>query len=117
MFDARTHVFELERILLIRALRVAHRDAGLPDASDAFDDQRLVAIMERLIAPEEERSRLLRIEHGTQVQHGLLGPVFRCAFRADTQIIVLGRHKHLVRVLERALLDAIDPDHEGLAAG
>src|SRR3954447_1572576 len=117
MLDPRAHIFELERILLIRALRIAHRDAGLSNTLDTFDNQRLVAVMKRLITPDEQRSGLLWIEHRPQMQHGLLGPVLRCALRRDAQIIMLRRHEHLVRVLERPLLDAVDPDQEWLAAG
>ena len=117
VLDARAHILELERVLLVGALRVAHRDAGLPDALDALDDERLVAVMERLVAPEEQGGRLLRVEHRAQVDHRLLGPVFRRAFRGDAQVMMFRRHEHLVGVLERALLDAVDPDHERLAAG
>jgi hypothetical protein len=46
---------------------IAHRDAHLPDAAQAFFDQALVTAMERLIATDEQRRRLLRIERRPQL--------------------------------------------------
>lgn len=43
-------------------MRVTNGDADLADPPQAFFDQALMAAMERLIAADEQRRRLLRIE-------------------------------------------------------
>ena len=73
--------------------------------------------MERLIAADEERRRLLRIERRPQQRQRLFGPILRRAFRPDAQIELLRCDKHPVGVLEAAGIDAVEPDGEGLAEG
>jgi D-serine deaminase-like pyridoxal phosphate-dependent protein len=71
--------------------------------------------MKRLIASEEERRRLLRIECRTQPSQRLFGPVLRRAFGADAKVDAFGRDEHPVGVLEAAGRDTIEPDREGVA--
>jgi len=49
-------------------VRVAHRDAHLPDPAQAFLDEALMAGMERLIAADEKCRRLLRLESRAQAR-------------------------------------------------
>jgi len=60
---------------------VANRNADLPDPPQTFLDQALMATVEWLIAADEKRRRLLRIECWTQPCQRLFGPILWCAFR------------------------------------
>src|SRR4051812_19598548 len=80
-FDALLHGMEVKRILLIRAVRLADRDTHLPDPAQPLLDQRLVAVVERLVAAYEQGSRFLWIKRRHQLLTDLLGPVFGRAIR------------------------------------
>src|SRR5262249_30675829 len=92
VLDARLDVLKIERIFVVNALRVAHCDADLADALQPLDDQRPMPLVKRLIAANEQRRRFFRIEHGTQPNHRLLGPVLRArAPRPADRIDPVGR--------------------------
>src|SRR5262245_39609782 len=71
--------------------------------------------MKRLVAPEEQGRRLLRIERRAQPGTRLFGPILRRSLRADAKLKALGRDEHAVGVLEAAGADAVDPNREGIA--
>ena len=71
--------------------------------------------MERLVAADEQRRRLLRIEGRPQPRQRLLGPELRRAFGADAQVELFRGDEHPVGVFEPPRRDAVDPDREGLA--
>ena len=53
---------ERQRILFVGAVGVAHGDADLSDPPQSLFDQPLMARMKRLVASDEQRGRLLRVE-------------------------------------------------------
>jgi len=96
---------------------VAHRDADLSDATQSLFDQSLMTGMERLVASDEQRGRLLRVERRAKQRQRTFGPEFRRAVGGDVQTDVVGCDEHPVGVFEPASFDAVDPDHKGLAEG
>jgi hypothetical protein len=71
--------------------------------------------MERLVAADEQRRRLLRIEGRAQQRQRPLGPILRRAVRADAQIEFFRRNEHPVGVGEAPGIDAVEPDRERIA--
>jgi hypothetical protein len=67
-------------------VHVADRNAYLTDATQTFLDKPPVPSVTRLIAPREQRCRLLWIECWPQRQQCLLGPVLRGAFGGDAKV-------------------------------
>ena len=116
MLDSCLDVFEVERVLVVDPLRIAHCDAGLADSREALHDQRAVPVVERLVAANEQRRRLFRIEYRAQSPHRLLCPVFRSAVGGDPQIAAFRRHEHAVGIGEGAHLNAVDEDQVCLTA-
>ncbi len=76
-----------------------------------------MAVVKRLVAPDEEGGRRLGIEQRPHPLRHLLGPILRRAFGGDPHVVRVGRGEHLIGVLEASAFDAVDPDDEGLAAG
>src|SRR5215207_3696254 len=117
MLDAGANSFKAKRVIWTGAGGVAHGDAGLADPPQALHDECLVAVVERLIAADEQRRWSLRIEDRSHEPRNPLNPELRRALSRDPQIIVVRWHELPVRVLEPALLDPIDKNHYGWSAG
>src|SRR5271166_5823293 len=94
-------------------MRVANRDAGLANTADAFLEQASMTVVKSLTPSNEESSRTLWIEHRAELPQDLFGPVAGHAPCRNTDIKLFGRREKLVRVLEPALLNAIEPNDEG----
>jgi hypothetical protein len=94
---------------------VAHGNTDLSDPAQPLFDQALMAAMERLVAADEQRRRLLRIESRSQQRQRLLGPILRRAFGADAQIVFVRRNEHPVGVGETPGIDAVEPDDKRIA--
>lgn len=85
-------------------------------APEAFDDQRPVPVVERLIAADEQRRWLFGVEDRPEELHRFLGPVLWSSVCVDTKIETVGGNEHAIGILERSCLDPIKPDYESLAA-
>ena len=75
-----------------------------------------MAVVERLIAAEEQRGRLLRIEHRAQLLITSSAQYSGAPSAATRRSNGSGGDEHALVSSKRALLDAVDPDDEGLAA-
>ena len=101
---------ERQRVLGIGPVLVAHRDASLPDPSQPLLDQEVVAIVERLIAADEKRRRLLRGEGRTHAGEDLFRLVPWRSLLRHPHIEGLGRNEHAIGIRKAPLGNAIDPD-------
>src|SRR5262249_60644350 len=86
---------------------IPHADANLADPAQAFDDQGAMAVVERLIPADEQRRRLLRVEHRPHLLRDLIDPVFGRAFGRNAHVEMFGRNEHPVGVLEATFADAV----------
>lgn len=64
-------------------MRIADCDADLTDPPQPFLDQTLMSLMKRLIPPDKERRRHLRIEGRPKLPKRTLGPVLRRSLGSD----------------------------------
>jgi len=112
VLDPRSHVLEIERIVCINPGCIANRYTDLSNPTQAFDYERFVAAMERLISTNKQRGRSLRIKDGAHALCNLLCPIICGTFPGYPHIEVLRSYKHPVGIFEAALREAINPNYK-----
>src|SRR5258706_1312214 len=116
MFDAGAHVFEAEWIFVINARGVPDGDTNLPHAAETFHDQRLMALMERLISTNKQSRRLLRIKNWPNASCNLFGPIIHSILNRYPEIKTVRRREQPIGIFKPTHLDPVDPNNEGIAA-
>jgi hypothetical protein len=75
---------------------VANRDANLPDPAQTFLNEVLMSAVERLVTPDEQGGRFLRVERRAQQCQRALSPKVWRALRRDAHVKATRRHEHSV---------------------
>jgi len=110
--DALLNRKERQRIFGVYPVRVTNRNARLSYSSQTFLDQALMTTVKRLVASDEKRRRLLRVERRPQPRQDLFSPILRRTLGTDAYIKMFGRRKHTVGVREATDFNAVKPYRE-----